>query len=168
MEKRSKLILAHVDHVSGELLGFSVEGLLKAGARNVQLIPTITKKSRPGTILLIDVPGDREKPIAEFLARELKVSGYHRLDTAHVFQEIKRVKKRVVIQRNGTSASFPCDVKIVGDPAEPLAVDVEHDFLVRLQEEIYRKWNSFVSLVELRSRIDSKLRESGEEIQIEL
>ena len=49
MEKKSRLILAQVDHLSGELLGFAIGRIMELGAGNVQLIPTITKKTGPGT-----------------------------------------------------------------------------------------------------------------------
>jgi len=168
MEKKSKLILAQVDHVSGELLGFSVEKLLKIGARNVQMIPTITIKSRPGTIMIIDIPEDQEKFISDFLAKELKISGYHRIETSHVFQEVNFIQKRVVIYLNGHSESFRCEVKIVGDPADPLAVDVEHDFLVEVQKVLDEKLHSPVPLMELRGMIESRLKESGDEITLEI
>jgi uncharacterized protein (DUF111 family) len=38
MEKQSRLILAQVDHASGEVLGFAVERIMDHGALNVQLI----------------------------------------------------------------------------------------------------------------------------------
>jgi uncharacterized protein (DUF111 family) len=88
MEKKSRLILVQVDSVSGEVLSFAIGKLMELGANNVQLVPTITKKNRPGNIIIIDTDADKEKMVADFLAKELKVSGYHRIDTSHVFHKI--------------------------------------------------------------------------------
>jgi hypothetical protein len=49
-----------------------------------------------------------------------------------------------------------------------VSFDIEHDFLVGVQKLLNEKLNNFVSLNELRTLVESKLRESGDEIIIEL
>lgn len=163
--------MAQVDHATGEVLGFAIERIMERGAHNVQLIPTITKKNRPGHILLIDTEAGREAAIADFLVLELKVTGYHRVDTTHVFHRVSYLKKMLKIKTNGRHETFPCEVKLIGDPAEPLSMDVEHDFLIRIQKLIQEKLNSRVPLSELRTMIESRLRQSinsPDDITIEL
>jgi len=168
MEKQSRLILAHVDHVSGEVLGFAVERIMECGARNVQLIPTITKKNRPGHILLVDAEAAKEEDIAEFLVKELSVSGYHRIDTTHVFQRVTFAKKKLTIRVNGRVRIFQCKVKLIGDPLKPLSVDVEHDFLVMIQNLMREKLDCQIALSELRTMIESKLLESANEVILDI
>ncbi len=165
MEKKARLIFAQVDHVSGEITGFAVGKIMELGAHNVHLIPTITKKNRPGSVIIIDTDAGHEKEIAHFLAKELKVSGYHRIHTAHVFQKVTFVKRKLTVKVNGKNRSVRCKVKLIGDPSRPLSVDIEHDFLVRLQE-LLAKPDSRISLSELRTIIESKLRESEDEITV--
>lgn len=166
MEKESRFILAQVDHVSGEVLGYAVEKLMELGARNVQLISTITKKNRPGNIILIDADTLSEERISTFLTRELKISGYHRINTSHVFHKVTFVAKTVRIRLNGRSKSFQCRLKLIGEPSDPITIDVEHDFLVNLQETINSDWNIYFSLEELRNRVETPLRDGMEEITI--
>ncbi len=168
MKKKSALLLAQADHVTGEVLGFAVERIMGLGAHNVQLIPTITKKNRPGHIVLIDTMAAKEEVIAEFLIKELKVTGYHRVDTTHIFPRVTYVTKKLTITTQGKTEEFQCEVKLVGDPGQPLCMDVEHDFLVKVQTQVKEKMDCFISLNELRTMIESKLRETDEEVIIEL
>lgn len=155
-EKKSKLLLVQIDHVTGETLGFAIERIMELGAHNVQLIPTITKKNRPGSVMLIDVETAKEGPISDFLAAELKVSGYHRIDTSHVFHKITFVKKKLGITANGKKILFQCDFKLTGDPSDPSSFDVEHRALVKAQGRIKEKSGVFIPLSELRTMVISK------------
>jgi hypothetical protein len=58
-------------------------------------------------------------------------------------------------------------VKVVGDPAEPLSIDVEHDALVTVQK-LLKKKNRDLSLGELRTAIESKLRKSKKRIELDI
>jgi len=167
MEKRSRLLFAQVDHLSGEMLGFAIGKIMEEGACNVQVVPGITKKNRPGSILIIDAPPEQEDRIALFLARELKVSGYHRIDATHIFCQVTFLTKNFSFSKNGTSLDLSCEVKVIGDPASPLSLDIEHDALVRMQGAIKDDLGMAVSLVELRTMIESKLKDDGH-ISVEL
>lgn len=168
MEKKSALLLAQADHVTGEVLGFAVERIMGLGAHNVQLIPTITKKNRPGHIVLIDTMAAKEEVIAEFLVKELKVTGYHRVDTTHIFYGVTYAMRKVTIRMMEQAEEFQCEVKLVGDPGQPFCMDVEHDFLVRAQNQVKEKMDCLISINELRTMIESKLRETDEEVTIEI
>lgn len=168
MENKSRLMLAQIDNVAGEALGFALEQIMDLGANNVQLISTITKKGRPGKILLIDADVALENTLATYLARELKVSGYQRIDTSHVFQKITFSEKDIIVAVNGTRESFPCMVKILGDPADPLSLDIEHDFLTDLQKVLKDRYDYLISLVELRSLIEVNLRGPERSVNIEI
>ncbi len=166
MEKKSQLIVTHVDHLSGEVLGFAVERLMALGARNVQLCPTLTKKNRPGHMLLIDGGVDREEALARFLITELKITGYHRIDTTHVFHETTVQKRQVIIRAGTDTASVDCAIKLVGDPKKPLTLSVEHDSLVRVQNHLREHCHVQISLVDLRRRIEARALESSGEIDL--
>jgi uncharacterized protein (DUF111 family) len=168
MEKKSQLIVTHVDHLAGEVLGFALERLMALGANNVQLCPTLTKKNRPGHILVIDSGADREEALARFLVTELKITGYHRIDTTHVFHETSFQKKQVIIRTGAGTASLECEIKVFGDPEKPLTVCVEHDCLVRLQQRLLDKCNIQMSLMDLRGRIESRALQSAGEIDLEI
>jgi hypothetical protein len=168
MQKKSKLIFVQIDQIRGDVLGFAIERLMELGAKNVQLMPTITKKSRPGNIMIIDVDDQNEEVVAEFLAKELNVPGYHRIDTQHIFHNISFAKKNLTISASGVILKTSCEIKLMGDPLNPVSVSVEHDFLVGIQKLLLDKSNHYMSLNELRKIIESKLRDPGDEVMIEL
>ena len=167
MKKKACLLFAQVDHVSGEVTGFAIGRIMELGARNVQLITTVTKKNRPGNIFIIDTDDKHEREIARFLARELKVSGYHRIDTLHIFQQVTFAQRNLSIRVKGEERTVNCEIKIIGDPSKPLTIDVEHEDLVRLQK-VLRDEKKDLSLCELRTMIESKLRGPGKEIVLEV
>ncbi|MDR1992297.1 MAG: nickel pincer cofactor biosynthesis protein LarC [Nitrososphaerota archaeon] len=43
----------NLDDVSGEIIGYTIERLLAQGAKDVSVIPTITKKNRPGHLIKV-------------------------------------------------------------------------------------------------------------------
>jgi len=167
MEKKGLLIFAQADNISGEVTGFAMGKIMELGAHNVQLITSITKKNRPGNIIIIDTDARHEGKIAHFLAQELKVSGYHRIDTSHVFHQVTFAKKKLAITAKGKTESVECEIKLIGDPLTPLSVDIEHDVLVRIQRLIKEELDASFSLHELRTLIEARLREGGE-ISIEI
>ena len=167
MKKKARLLFAQADHVSGEVTGFAVGRIMELGARNVQIIPSITKKNRPGNIIIIDTDDKHEGAISEFLARELRISGYHRIDTSHIFQRVTLSQKNIVIRTEGKRQTFRCEIKIIGDPSNPLSIDVEHDALVKLQK-VLRAQKKELSLSELKTAIESKLRAFGKQITLEV
>jgi len=161
-------MLSQVDSVSEEVLGFALEKIMELGANNVQLIPTFTKKNRPGNILLIDAPPELETVIADYLARELKVSGYHRIETSHVFQNVMFLKKTLTFHVNGVERSFVCEVKAVGDQDKLLSIDIDHDFLANVHQVLNEELGCGISLIELRSMIESRLRDPEDSIRFSL
>lgn len=168
MEKSSRLLIAQIDHVSGEVAGFAVGRIMEMGAHNVHLIPTITKKNRPGNIILIDTDEADEERIAYFLARELKVSGYQRIDTVHVFQKVSFTERMLFINVNCRRISLPCRFKVVGEQSSPVSVDIEHDLIVKLQSAIEEGSGVYVPLDELRRKIESAFSMSSDEIIVKL
>ncbi len=168
MAKEARLLMAQVDHVSGEVLGFAIERIMELGAHNVQLIPTITKKNRPGNIILIDADGSVEGAIATFMAKELKISGYHMIKTSHKFHKVTFVDRKIRLVVNGDSTSLLCRFKVIGELSDPITVDIEHDFLVDLQKRINSGWDVYCSLDGLRSMVESSFDSSGDEITIDI
>lgn len=129
MEQENVSILeTNVDDVSGEVLGHIFEGLIKRGARDVSIIPTITKKNRPGHLLrVIAKPQDTEQ-ISEEIIRETGTLGVRVIPYAHRnIAQRKIVPMNVVIQ--GKPYKIDIKVGMIGEDVisvKPEYEDVKH------------------------------------------
>jgi hypothetical protein len=96
-EQAGILLFVQVDHLSGELLGDALEQLYAAGAANVQILSTLTKKGRPGSLIMIDALPDKLDAVEHIVVTELGVAGWHRMTTQHVHLRTEIVARRLTI-----------------------------------------------------------------------
>ncbi|MDR1732092.1 MAG: LarC family nickel insertion protein [Synergistaceae bacterium] len=109
--KEGCLFLVQTDHLSGEDIGVAIGILYESGARNVQVIPTITKKNRPAYIFLIDASQAETENLEEAIVRELSVTGWHRLNSDHCYIPAKEMKRTFCVSTPGSSFSFVARAK---------------------------------------------------------
>ncbi len=60
----------NVDDVSGEILGYVVEQMMAAGAKDVTILPTTTKKNRPGHLISVISAPEDEQRLSQLLITE--------------------------------------------------------------------------------------------------
>jgi uncharacterized protein (DUF111 family) len=168
-KKKAAIWLVEVDHLSGESLGLVVQKILGLGAMNVHIIPTITKKNRPGHILFLDISNPaKSKKIEDFLIEELGIPGYHRLLTEH-FHETTSTIERVVHAKHGDkSIQMQVKLKVIGSPSKPKFIRVEHESLVSIQREIQSEFKQVISLTALSSLVEVSVRQNLKEIIIDI
>lgn len=109
--KEGILYYVQADHLNGEEIGSILHYFYEAGACNVQVIPTITKKNRPGHLILIDTKERAAKEIEMILAEECKVTGWHRITTEHRHLRVDYLKREVTITWKGESFSHLAEGK---------------------------------------------------------
>jgi uncharacterized protein (DUF111 family) len=168
-EARSSMILlmVQVDDATGEILQDVMERVHRAGARNVQLLASLAKKGRPGHVLLIDAPAEREDDVALVLASELGVWGYRVLESVHRHFEIHRLSKPVVVRAGGETLTFDLGWKRIEREGRLLAVKIEHDHLAGLRDELERK-GFRVPLRRLRANLEQQLAKDPDTPRLEL
>jgi uncharacterized protein (DUF111 family) len=120
------LLLAQVDDCSGEVLGEALQQLVGIGVRNVQLLASLTKKGRPGSVLLIDVKRELEPEVGAFLAAELGVWGYHVLEARHQHFEVSLEERCLRVVSGESSRTFIVRCKLFRRQNELLRVKLEH------------------------------------------
>jgi len=143
------LLLVQVDDATGETLQHAAQQVLAAGARNVQMLSSTTKKGRPGHVCLIDLPAEREDEVALILGTELGVWGYRVLEARHRHFDIVLEARRVNF--NGIEQTVRCKFIRKGDRL--LAVKAEHDDLVRLQDQLAAAGHTY-ALRALRASVE--------------
>ncbi|MHA2620538.1 MAG: nickel pincer cofactor biosynthesis protein LarC [bacterium JZ-2024 1] len=78
------LIETNVDDITPEQCAFTINELLKVGARDATMTPVVMKKGRPGWVVSVLTDAQTEEAAVEVLLRETGVLGYRR-------QEVHRI-----------------------------------------------------------------------------
>ncbi len=156
------LLMVYVDDAPGELVAYVTEELFKRGALNVHVVPSITKKGRPGLILFIDVEEELLGEVAEVLARDLGSLGFRILECRHESVEYKvdyievrvkgEVKERVRVK------------KIVRG-SEVLSVKAEFEDLKRLVQNT-NKMGVRICLANLKKLVEAAALEGRAHVDL--
>ena len=82
-----KILETNVDDVSGEILGYLIEKIMKIGAKDISIYPGITKKGRPTNLISIMCDDEKIETITDILVLEtgtlgIRISDYNRLIVA--------------------------------------------------------------------------------------
>lgn len=118
------ILETNLDNISGEILGHSFNSLLEAGALDVTIIPTITKKNRPGHLLrVITKPQDSTK-VSEAIIRETGTLGVRVLPYVH--RNIAE-RKIIPIEIDVTGETFKIDIKVGLIGEEIISIAPEYD-----------------------------------------
>jgi len=105
------LLETNLDDVTGETVGYTMERLLSAGAKDVSVIPIIEKKSRPGWIISIMTEEKDVDKLTEILTSETGTLGV-RTYPCHR-RILTRENKKIQLDIEGEK--YAVDVKIASD-----------------------------------------------------
>jgi uncharacterized protein (DUF111 family) len=161
MKKSAKLLLLQIDHLSGEEVGYLIDSLYAWRAQNVQVISTLTKKNRPGCIVLVDMGSEKETRLMEALAREFGIAGGHRIDTTHCHHPVSSIHRKIRVRKDGREVQTAIRCKRIGPRKKPLHFRLEHEDLSRLKECLQRELGVAIPLSTLRRDIEALLKTPG-------
>ncbi len=88
----------NVDDVRGEILGFLINKLMEQGALDVAIIPTITKKNRPGYLISVITNKDKIDSLIELLIKETGTLGVRLLKQQRYCLERKVNEHKISIE----------------------------------------------------------------------
>jgi uncharacterized protein (TIGR00299 family) protein len=131
-EDKVSILETNLDNVTGELMGHIFKVLMKVGARDVSVIPTITKKNRPGYLLrVIAKPMDCDM-ISEVIIRETGTLGVRVIPYVHRNITSRKIVP-VNVQINGKTFEIQIKVGMIGN--EIISVKPEYEDARRISEE---------------------------------
>jgi uncharacterized protein (DUF111 family) len=156
-ETAGRMILAQIDHLSGEELGALVEELYRIGLPGVQLSPSLTKKNRLGQIGLIDLGNDHGLTQTALILASFGIYGFHVVDTRHVHLAPTSDRAKVTIWSAGKSVQTDVGIKRLALPDQPEVIRVEFDDLVMLSQQIKTDLKLTLAPSELGRRLGSSL-----------
>jgi uncharacterized protein (DUF111 family) len=136
---RSAMLLleTNIDDMNPELFPYVQERLFAAGAADVWFVPIQMKKNRPGTLLSVLCPREREDALVRLLLRETSTLGVR----------VSEVRRHEAQRESLTfeSSLGPAAVKVKRLEGEPPRVSPEYEECRRLArrtglslEEVYR------------------------------
>jgi uncharacterized protein (DUF111 family) len=131
-----RLLLVQIDDRSGEELHQGLEGLMDLGVRNYQVLSSLTKKGRPGFVLLLDLDSDVEDEIMSHLGAELGAWGYHRLESVHEHFDVAPETREVTFVFDGHRAQFTVSCKVLRRNDIVCRVKVEQRDVARIVEQL--------------------------------
>jgi uncharacterized protein (DUF111 family) len=159
-QHEGSLLFVQIDHLSGDLLGEALTRLCSVGAMNVQLLPTLTKKGRPGQLLLIDVRHDQLASVEETLLAEFGVTGWHRLVTQHVVFSTENLSRNLTVLTAAGTLREQVEGKRMTNPPGPVVP--EHRSCVALCERLLAECGMRVPLREIVRLVSGALNGDGE------
>jgi uncharacterized protein (TIGR00299 family) protein len=147
----------NLDDSTGETIGYTMNKLLKAGAKDVSIIPMSTKKSRPGQILKIIADKKDVQQLASIIANETGTLG-----TRIYFSQ------RLILERETLKIDVPIDSGIeqvrvkIGKNREGIIVRIkpEYEDLRRIAIKTKRPLREIAEIVTIKAKEDFKERRS--------
>jgi pyridinium-3,5-bisthiocarboxylic acid mononucleotide nickel chelatase len=126
------ILETNLDNVTGEVLGHSFKSLMDGGALDVTIIPTITKKNRPGHLLRVIVkPGDCDA-VSKAIIRETGTLGVRVLPYVHRNIAERKIVP-VEIDMAGIKRKIRIKVGLMGE--EIISVKPEYEDALKVAEE---------------------------------
>lgn len=156
--KEGLLLLFQIDHLSGEEMGWILETEEIPGLRNRQLMPTLTKKGRPGYLLLLDIDPVSEEEAVQTVTTTIAVFGYHRLVTQHLFSKVAPETVHVVISAKGKRIEASLRMRPFDFARGGRRLFLESDDLTCLRRRIRDVLKVNLSTLELKCRVESFLK----------
>ncbi len=143
-----------VDDVTPETLGGLQERLAEVGARDVAIVPTTMKKSRPGHLVRVVVKPDDVERVARRLAAETGTLGIRETATTHRWIAERSIE-RVTVELGGEAHEIA--VKVASDDTGAVYdVSAEYDDCASIAAETGRP------IREIRRRAEAAYREQRE------
>ncbi|MHA1672083.1 MAG: nickel pincer cofactor biosynthesis protein LarC [Promethearchaeota archaeon] len=142
------ILESNVDDVRGEILGRSIPILMNEGALDVSIIPTITKKNRPGHLIKVICKEAQVNPLIKLLMKNTGTLGVRILEANRVCLVRKIINYPIEIE--GESITITIKVSIE-DSNQILNYKLEYDDLAELSE----KWN--IPFLKLEKMVQSQI-----------
>lgn len=136
---------SNIDDATGEMLGYAMERLFEAGARDVHYHPVFMKKNRPGWQLNVICTEDKLEELEDIIYHETTTIGIRRFP----------VERSYVSRKNQTVQTSLGEVKIkVCELRDQSRVYIEHDSVAEICKKTGMSYHDVREklLCEIRSR----------------
>ena len=153
--KEGLLFLVQVDHLTGESIGNAIESFYEAGAKNVQVVSSVTKKNRPAYMIFIDAAFECSEKIEEIIVKELGSSGWHRVETTHRHTNVTIISRKTGIICENFSFEYVVRAKVIDDDIKNARP--ENDDVKAIKQRIFAESGIRLSMAEISQAINEML-----------
>lgn len=162
--KDGTLFFVQIDHLTGELLGHIIDCFYEAGAKNVQIVNSITKKNRPAYLLFIDGTKADAAKIEQIIVDECGSSGWHRIETCHRHTRVSILTKEIKVRTEKSVYDFTIRGKVIDEDIKNIRP--EYDDCVKLKEMLREKEGTAFPVRQLQMELAEVLRSEKEELAL--
>ncbi len=157
------LVITYIDDVPGEVIGHVIDKIIKHGASNIHVVPSITKKNRPGYILFIDVSKESIDRVIDILIKDYGILGYRVVECRH-YSIPYTVEKVSIIYRGSVLGAV--SVKKIVSNGNVLHVKAEYEDLRRVIETI-DPLEEKVSLAKLKTLVETAVLNNSNVVKLD-
>jgi uncharacterized protein (TIGR00299 family) protein len=118
------ILETNVDDVTGEIMAYTLDRLMEAGARDASIVPLQMKKGRPAHLMRVICDPARSTTLASLMSRELGTLGIRHLQAVHRYV-MKRTVTAVPVEIRGDIRSI--DIKCSWSEKKLLALKPEFE-----------------------------------------
>ena len=147
-EDEVAILETNIDDVSGEIVGNAVDRLLEEGAKDVSVIPMLTKKNRPGQILKVVADKKDLRRLSRVLIEETGTLGVRQYSCQRILLKREVLRVDVLIG----SMQLQVKVKVSKDcNGRVVRVKPEYDDLKRVAEKTGKPLREIAEIVTSRA-----------------
>lgn len=138
----------NVDDVSGEVIGHTIDRVLREGARDFSIIPMFTKKNRPGHILKVIADEETRERLAALLMEETGTLGVRVYPCERYVLERESVMVDIMVEGQVEKVS----VRVARDRrGKILQIKPEYEEVRKLAEKLGRPLRDIMALVQRKA-----------------
>ena len=139
----------NVDDVTGEVIGHTIERLLEAGAKDVSVVPMLTKKNRPGQILKVIASKEDLERLSRLLIEETGSLGVRWYPCERYILARESVSFELSIE----GRSEPVNVKVARDmDGRIVQIKPEYEDVKRVAEKTDKPLREVMHVIETQAR----------------
>ena len=153
-EQRICKLECNIDDCSGETLGYTMDKLFEAGAKDVHFQPVYMKKNRPGYLLTVICSPNALEHMKEVIFRETTTIGVRHTEMAMTMMSCQRVAI--------TTIYGPATVKICDYQGRERKFYPEYDSVTKICKECQRPYDEVYRMIQKAGEESFKLHSAGE------
>ncbi|UCG84020.1 MAG: DUF111 family protein, partial [Dehalococcoidia bacterium] len=142
------VIDTNLDDISGEKIGFTIDRLLKEGARDAVIIPSFNKKGRPGHVIQVITDSPNLERLCEILIAETGSLGLR----IHTCERRMLTRESISVEVTLGDVSKHVSVKIARSTAGQIVrIKPEYEDIKSLAEQTGKTYREVTDLVEKKA-----------------